>query len=598
MTQHHQFDAVIVGAGGAGLMAALHASKSANVAVVTKLYPTRSHTGAAQGGIAAALGNMEPDSWEWHAYDTIKGGDYLVDQDAAEFMAKDAIEAILELEHLGLPFDRTPDGRIEQRRFGGHTANFGEKPVMRACKAADRTGHMILQTLYQNCVKQKVNFFNEYFVTDIIVQDNVCRGVVAINIADSEVHVFHAKAVLIASGGFGKMFKVSSNAHTLTGDPVAAIYRRGLPLEDMEFFQFHPTGIYKLGILLSEAARGEGAIFINDKGERFMERYMPTLKDLAPRDICSRYIYEEVRAGRGIGGKDYVYMDFRPEVINRYKSGPGGKEVTREHMEKALPDIIEFARVYLGVDPMTQPVPIQPTAHYAMGGIPTDVDGRVLADNNKIVNGLYAAGECACVSVHGANRLGTNSLVDLVVFGRRGGKHLAEFCKGATLAPLSPTAANDTIGELDRIRASRGTERAANIRNDMQNLMTNYVGVFRNGPDMQKAVDGIRELKKRFKNIKIDDTGKIFNTDVLEAFELGCLLDLAEVTAAAALHRTETRGGHAREDFENRDDVNWLNHSMAYRADGKSDVTVTDCNIRFEKKPVVITKYQPKERKY
>jgi succinate dehydrogenase / fumarate reductase flavoprotein subunit len=598
MTKHHQFDAIIVGGGGAGLMAALHASKTANVAVVSKLYPIRSHTGTAQGGIAAALGNMEPDSWEWHMYDTVKGGDYLVDQDAAEIMARDAIDAIIELEHMGLPFDRTPEGKIEQRRFGGHTANFGEKPVMRACKAADRTGHMILQTLYQQCVKNKVNFFNEFFVTDIVVEDNICRGVIAIEIANSEVHIFHAKAVLIASGGFGKMFKVTSNAHTLTGDPVAAVYRRGLPLEDMEFFQFHPTGIYKLGILLSEAARGEGAVFINDKGERFMERYAPTLKDLAPRDMASRYIYEEVRAGRGIGGKDYVHMDFRAETINRYKSGPGDKEVTREHLEKALPDILEFARVYMGIDPMKDPVPIQPTAHYAMGGIPTDADGKVLADNSKIVTGLYAAGECACVSVHGANRLGTNSLVDLVVFGRRGGKAMADFCKQASFAPLPATAAVDTIADFDRIRNSKGAERAAAIRADLQAMMTNYVGVFRNGPDMQKAVDGVRELKERFKNIKTDDTGSIFNTDVLETFELGCLLDLAEITAAAALRRTESRGGHAREDYQQRDDANWLNHSMAYRADGKRDVGITKCDISFDKKPVTITKFQPKERKY
>ena len=598
MTQYHQFDAVIVGAGGAGLMAALHASKTANVAVVSKLYPTRSHTGTAQGGIAAALGNMEPDSWEWHMYDTVKGGDYLVDQDAAEILARDAIEAIIELEHMGLPFDRTPDGRIEQRRFGGHTANFGEKAVMRACKAADRTGHMILQTLFQQCIKNKVNFFNEFFVTDVIIEDNVCRGVVAIDMATSEVHVFHSKAVMIAAGGFGKMFQVTSNAHTLTGDPVAALYRRGIPLEDMEFFQFHPTGIYKMGILLSEAARGEGAVFINGKGERFMERYMPTLKDLAPRDICSRYIYVEVREGRGIGGKDYVYMDFRPETINRLKSGPGGKEVTREHLEKALPDILEFARVYLGIDPMKDPVPIQPTAHYAMGGIPTDSDGRVLADNSKLVAGLYAAGECACVSVHGANRLGTNSLVDLVVFGRRGGKHMADFCKGAAFAPLPAHAERDTVAEFDRIRHSRGDERSAVLRNTMQKTMTGDVGVFRNGADMERALDIIRELKGRYLNVKIDDTGKIFNTDVLETFELGCLLDLAEITAAAALRRTETRGGHAREDYEARDDANWLNHSMAYRTANGAAVGVTTGEIRFEKKPVVITKFQPKERKY
>jgi succinate dehydrogenase / fumarate reductase, flavoprotein subunit len=601
MTQHHQFDAVIVGAGGAGLMAALHASKRANVAVVSKLYPTRSHTGTAQGGIAAALGNMEEDHWEWHMYDTVKGGDYLVDQDAAEIMARDAVEAILELEHMGLPFDRTPEGKIEQRRFGGHTARYGEQPVMRSCKAADRTGHMILQTLYQQCIKNKVNFFNEFFVTDVLIEDGICRGIVAVEIATSELHVFHAKAVMIASGGFGKMFQVTSNAHTLTGDPVAALYRRGVPLEDMEFFQFHPTGIYRLGILLSEAARGEGAVFLNDKGERYMERYMPTLKDLAPRDICSRCIYVEIREGRGIGGGDYVHMDFRPETINRLKSGPSGKEVSREHLEKALPDIIEFARIYLGVDPMTELVPIQPTAHYAMGGIPTDVDGRVWANTGSLVTGLYAAGECACVSVHGANRLGTNSLVDLVVFGRRGGKHMAEFCHQAGLAALPKDMAQETASELGRILANangNGRERPAVLRAELQKTMTDKVGVFRNGTDMEEAIDKIRELKERYLNVKVDDTGKVFNTDVLEIFELGCMIDLADVTAQAALRRTETRGGHAREDFDKRDDANWLNHSLAYRDDGRRNVALTGGNARFEKKPVVITKFEPKERKY
>jgi len=606
VTQHHHFDAVIVGAGGAGLMAALHASQGgANIAVISKLYPTRSHTGAAQGGIAAALGNMEPDSWENHMYDTVKGGDYLVDQDAAEFLAKDAIDAIIELEHMGLPFDRTPEGKIEQRRFGGHTApdpNDPEKriPVMRSCKAADRTGHMILQTLYQNCIKQKVNFFSEFFVVDVLVRDNVCRGVVALEIATSELHLFHSKAVMMASGGFGKMFQVSSNAHSLTGDPVVAAYRRGLPLEDMEFFQFHPTGIYKMGILLSEASRGEGAVFINDNGERFMERYMPTLKDLAPRDICSRCIYLEVRDGRGINGKDYVYMDYRPETINRLKSGPGDKPVTREHLEKALPDVLELVRVYMGLDPMAQPVPIQPTAHYAMGGIATDVDARVLADNNTAVMGLYAAGECACVSVHGANRLGTNSLVDLVVFGRRGGKHMADFCSNAEIAPLWPSPEKDTLAEFDRIRAAgvNGKERAATLRNELQKLMTDKVGVFRTERDMAWALADIKALKARYANVKVDDTGKIFNTDVLETYELGCLLDLAEVTAAAALNRTESRGGHAREDYPDRDDINWLNHSMCYSTGSKTGPGLLESAWRFDKKPVSITKYQPKERKY
>jgi succinate dehydrogenase / fumarate reductase flavoprotein subunit len=599
MTYFHQFDAVIVGAGGAGLMAALHASKAANVAVISKLYPTRSHTGTAQGGIAAALANMEEDHWEWHMYDTVKGGDYLVDQDAAEILARDAIEAVIELEHMGLPFDRTPDGRIEQRRFGGHTANYGERAVMRACKSADRTGHMILQTLYQQCVKQKVAFFDEFFVVDVIIQGNICRGVVAVEIDTGEMHVFHAKGVLMASGGFGKMFRVTSNAHSLTGDPVAAVYRRGVPLEDMEFFQFHPTGIYKMGILLSEAARGEGGVFINDKGERFMERYAPTMKDLASRDVCSRCIYLEVKGGRGIGGKDYVYLDIRPETINKYKSGPGGKAVTAEELEKKLPDIIEMMRVYMGVEPMKEPVPIQPTAHYAMGGIPTDNDGRAIMDEkNTPVIGLFAAGECACVSVHGANRLGTNSLVDLVVYGRRGGRALADFCKQAAFANLPKDPEAEVVAELERLRTNKGNKReSTKIRKELQDIMMDNVSVFRTSSLMQAALDKVRELKGRYQSIEIDDKGKRFNTDLLETFELGCLLDLAEVTALSALNRTESRGAHSREDFQSRDDVNWLKHTLAYHK-GPAGARVTTGAIDFKYKPVVITKFEPKERKY
>src|SRR5712692_8180132 len=469
-------------------MAALHASKGAKVAVISKLYPARSHTGAAQGGICAALGNMEEDHWEWHMYDTVKGGDYLVDQDAAEILARDAIDAIIELEHMGLPFDRTPAGRIEQRRFGGHTANYGERAVMRSCKSADRTGHMILQTLYQNCVKQQVTFFDEYFVVDLLFTNaaggRVCCGVVAMHIDSGEMHVFHAKAVLLASGGFGRMFKITSNAHSLTGDPVAAAFRRGLPLEDMEFFQFHPTGIYRMGILLSEAARGEGGVFINGLGERFMERYAPNLKDLASRDVASRSMYLEIKAGRGINGKDYVYLDIRPESINRYKSAPGGRTVTAEELEAKLPDIIEMMRVYQGVEPMKEPVPIQPTAHCAMGGLPTDNDGHVRANaGDGLVTGLYAAGECACVSVHGANRLGTNSLVDLVVFGRRGGKAMADFCKTASFSSLPANPERETVAEFERLKASKGNERPATLRTQLQKMMTTDVGVFRNALD-------------------------------------------------------------------------------------------------------------------
>ncbi|MCS7350152.1 MAG: succinate dehydrogenase flavoprotein subunit [Anaerolineae bacterium] len=586
----HQFDAVVVGAGGAGLMAALYASKRVKTAVLSKLYPTRSHTGTAQGGIAAPLGNMEEDRPEWYAYDTVKGGDWLVDQDAAELMAYESIEAIIELEHMGLPFDRTPDGKIAQRRFGGHTRNFGEAPVMRACHSADRTGHMILQTLYQQCIKHNVTFFDEFFVTDLILEDGVTRGVVAIEIATGDIHVFHSKAVLLATGGAGRIYKVTSNAHSLTGDGMAIVWRRGLPLEDMEFFQFHPTGIYKLGILLSEAARGEGAVMINDKGERFMERYAPTLKDLASRDVISRAIYMEIREGRGIGGKDYVYLDFRPETINRFKSAPGGMEVTAEYLERKLPDIIEFVRVYLGIDPMREPVPIQPTAHYAMGGIPTDVDGRAIRDeHNTPVPGLYAAGEVACVSVHGANRLGTNSLVDLVVFGRRAGRHMAEYCQQADFAPLPPEPEAFTVEMVERIRNGIGEERVPILRNELQDTMQTYAGVFREASGLETAIEKIRELQERYQHIRIDDKGYRFNTDLLEAIELGFLLDVAEATAFSALNRTESRGAHYREDYPKRDDDNWLKHTLIWRQDGK---------VTFAYKPVVITKWPPKERKY
>jgi succinate dehydrogenase / fumarate reductase flavoprotein subunit len=499
---------------------------------------------------------------------------------------------------MGLPFDRTPEGRIEQRRFGGHTAEYGQRPVMRACKSADRTGHMILQTLYQNCIKQKVTFFDEYFMLDLIMLDNVCRGVVAVNIDSGELHVFHAKAVLLAAGGFGRMFKVTSNAHSLTGDPVATCYRRGLPLEDMEFFQFHPTGIYKMGILLSEAARGEGGVFLNDKGERFMERYAPTMKDLASRDVCSRCIYLEIKDGRGISGKDYVYLDIRPESITKYQSAPGGKPVTAEELEHKLPDIIEMMRVYQGVEPMKEPVPIQPTAHYAMGGIPTDNDGGARADEKGgLVSGLYAAGECACVSVHGANRLGTNSLVDLVVFGRRGGRAMAEFCQRATFAPLPKDPEAEVAAELERLRANTGREKAGKIRVEMQNVMMDDVGVFRTGPMIQTALDKVRELKERYHHVQIDDKGQRFNTDLLETFELGCLLDLAEVTAASALNRTESRGAHSRDDYPKRDDANWLKHSFAFHA-GAPGAALSSPAIDLKYRPVVITRFEPKERKY
>jgi succinate dehydrogenase / fumarate reductase flavoprotein subunit len=591
MATYHQFEALVVGAGGAGLMAALNASKSVKTAVISKLYPTRSHTGTAQGGISAALGNLEEDKWEWHAYDTVKGGDYLCDQDAVDFMCKEAIDAVIDLEHMGLPFDRTKEGKISQRRFGGHTNNDTKKAVMRACHAADRTGHMILQTLYQNCIKQNVTFFDEFEMVDLLIEDGKCNGVVAIQLSTGETHVFHSKATLLATGGFGKMWKVTSNAHSLTGDGPATILRRHLPLQDMEFFQFHPTGLYKLGILLSEAARGEGAIFLNGQKERFMERYMPTLKDLAPRDICSRFIYKEVREGRGAEGKDYVYLDCRPSTVNaNYEAEGNPKRVDAHYLESRLPDIFEFARVYLGVDPIKEPVPIQPTAHYAMGGIPTNINTEVLADENgKVVEGLFAAGEVACVSVHGANRLGTNSLVDLVVFGKHGGLKMAEYCKSASFREINRSSAHmNGEAQLNQLRNGNGTERAAPIRKDMQQMMDDLVGVYRTGSGLEQALDTIHELQARFKNIKVEDKGMKWNTDLMESWELGCLLDLAEVTAYSALWRCESRGGHFREDYPNRDDANFLRHSVVWK-NGKLDI---------KHKPVTITRIQPQERKY
>lgn len=588
----HTFDAIIVGAGGAGLMAALYASRQVNVAVISKLYPTRSHTGAAQGGISAALGNLEPDSWEWHAYDTVKGSDYLADQDAVDVLCKEAVETIIELEHMGLPFDRLDSGRISQRRFGGHTNNETGRPVHRACHAADRTGHMILQTLYQQCIKNDVNFFDEFHVVDIIRVGNTIRGVVAVEIATGDFHVFHSKAVLFATGGWGRCWAVTSNAHSLTGDGAAICLRRGIPLEDMEFFQFHPTGIFKLGVLITEGVRGEGGVLINSEGERFMERYAPTIKDLASRDVVSRAIFLEAKAGRGINGKGYVHLDVRPETVNHYFERDGeDKRITAEYIEEKLPDIADFTRTYLGVDPIKEPMPVQPTAHYGMGGIPTNVDGQVILDSeNTILTGLYAAGECACVSVHGANRLGTNSLVDLVVFGRRAGNHMAEFCKSAGLEDLPKDPAGEIMSEFEQIRTNAGKTTPYELRNTMQEIMTENVGVFRTEETIQSAVDTLAELRQRFADdIKIDDKGKLFNTDLLEAWELGCLLEIAEVTAVSALARTESRGGHARDDYPKRNDAEWLKHTMCYKQEE---------GYRLDYKPVTLGRYEPKERVY
>jgi succinate dehydrogenase / fumarate reductase, flavoprotein subunit len=576
-------DALIVGAGGAGLWAALELARAGvNSAVVTKLYPTRSHTGAAQGGVCAALGNQEEDHWEWHMFDTVKGGDYLVDQDGAEILAREAIETVIELEQMGLPFNRTPDGRIDQRRFGGHTRNFGEAAVKRACFAADRTGHMILQTLYQQCIKHGVRFYDEYHVVDLVTDGGDlgsggrAAGVVAYRIADGELLVLRAKTVLLATGGFGRMFRVTSNAWSLTGDGVALAYRHGVPMEDMEFYQFHPTGIVGLGILLSEAARGEGGYLINDKGERFMERYAPTLMELAPRDMVSRAIHQEIRAGLGIGGKDFVYLDVR--------------HLGREVIETKLPDITDFARVYQGVEPLTEPVPIQPTAHYAMGGIPTDTNTRVIRDEHgTVVPGLYAAGEAACVSVHGANRLGTNSLVDLLVFGRRAGRQMAEDARSLEFADVSTSAADPVRAELEAIRTRAAGERASTIRIALADVMMDDVGVYREEAGLVRAQQAVADLAERYRHVCVDDKGLVFNTDLLEARELGYLLDCAETTVASALARKESRGAHSREDYPERDDTNFLAHTLAYRRNGQ---------VELGYKPVTITKFQPKPRTY
>jgi len=579
----HQFDAVIVGSGGAGLYAALEASRAGGAnrtAVISKLLPIRSHTGAAQGGIGAALGNLEEDQPQWHAFDTVKGGDYLVDQQAAAILADEAVQAVYDLENRGLPFSRTPEGKIDQRRFGGHTRNFGEAPVRRACYAADRTGHMILQTLYQQCIKNEVSFFDEFHLVDILIEDRKCKGVVALELATGDLHVFASKAVLIATGGFGRMFRTTSNAYANTGDGPAVLARRGVPLEDMEFFQFHPTGIRGMGILITEGVRGEGGILRNSKGQRFMEQYAPTLLDLAPRDMIARAIVTEIRSGRGVLGDpakdDYVHLD----------ATHLGKDV----LDKKLPDISDFCRTYLSLDPAEKPIPVQPTAHYAMGGIGTDLDGRVVADGQGgVYEGLYAAGECACVSVHGANRLGTNSLVDLIVFGRRAGRHMAEFVNQTDPAVV-PADAGDRAEEIiGRLNAQRGSEQAEKIRTSMKAIMTDAVGIYRRGDEMTEAIGRLQSLRQATEHVAVGDTSKVYNTDVLELLELGNLLDLALITAVCANDRKESRGAHAREDFPDRDDENYLKHTLGWLDGG---------TVRLGARPVDLSIWEPKPRVY
>ncbi len=572
---HFQNDVVIVGSGLAGLRAALELAKSADVAVISKVFPTRSHSGAAQGGICAALGNEEPDSWEWHAYDTVKGGDYLTDQDAAEVLARDAIRAVYELEHMGVPFNRTHEGKIAQRAFGGHTKNFGEGPIKRACYAADRTGRVILDTLFGEAIARAIKVYGEFHFLDLVMEHGRVAGAIAYEVATGEIHTFHARAVLLATGGFGKVFKTTSNCFANTGDGVYYAYRAGIPVQDMEFVQFHPTGIYPLGVLITEAARGEGGFLLNGIGYRFMEEYAPSLRDLAPRDVVSRAIMSEIRAGRGINAKDFVYLQL--------------SHLGKELIQEKLSDIASFARVYLGIDVAAEPIPVTPTCHYMMGGLPTNIDGQVLRDTSASVPGLYAAGECACVSVHGANRLGTNSLLDLVVFGRRSGRRMREDLKELDWPTFPARAADRTKSKIAAIKTRPQGERASHIRSNLQQLMSDNCSVFRNHHDMVKALDAVMVLKEMQERIAIDNPGSIFNTDLLEALELESLLGLAETILVSAIARTESRGAHYREDYPERDDVNWLKHTLVASAPE---------GPRVSYKPVTITKFHPKARTY
>ena len=575
---NHQYDVVIVGAGLAGLRAAIELGEDTRTAVISKVFATRSHSGAAQGGIGAALGNEEEDHWKWHMFDTVKGSDYLGDQDAIEILTRDAPRTIYELEHMGVPFNRTSEGRIAQRAFGGHTSNFGKAPIKRACYAADRTGRVILDTLWERCLQRGIDFFNEFQIMSLTVQNGQCCGVTAYELANGSLHHFHSKAVLLATGGAGKIFRTSSNAFASTGDGMAIAFRAGAALEDMEFVQFHPTGIYKLGILISEAVRGEGGVLRNSEGERFMERYAPTIKDLAPRDMVSRCILREIQSGKGIDGKDYVFLDLT--------------HLGEDVISSKLAEISGFARTYAGVDVTKEPIPVQPTCHYMMGGIATDTDARVILDDqDNTIDGLYAAGECSCVSVHGANRLGCNSLLDVLVFGRRAGKSIRRYIHSIGLPSLSgddPTV--ETAAQIGDLMNNTGEERSSTIRIEMQNIMMDNVSVFRHRDALVKVMDKLSRLKERCRYIRIQDKGHCFNRDLLDAMEVGYMLDLAEAITLGALNREESRGAHFREDFPDRNDKSWLVHSLFRYAGLKPP--------QFLTKPVTITEFEPKERKY